>query len=188
MLSADMTVEYKRYRWLSLLPVVLGVCVVGDVLFIIEGGSIASWRLPNVCATTGALILIAGGILLFFSEPLWSRGSLRVYVIAALMSVALEVYLRFLAPTPPTGQGDGPVTSALHRLTCPGMDLTGYLLTHEYGTIDYDERLVFVGFAREWLLWPLDIHMNALFWAFTSAIVIFVYRSVHRKTLSPPTI
>lgn len=182
-----MTPGYSQCRWLSLLPVVAGVCVIGDVLFIIEGGSIASWRLPNVWATTGALILIVGGILLFYAEPLWSRRSLRVYVIAALMSVALEMYLRFLAPIPPTGQGDGPVTSVLQRLACPGMYLTDYLLPHEYGTVDYDERLVFVGFARKWLVWPLEIHMNALFWALMSAIVIFVYRSVRRQTLITPT-
>jgi len=186
--SADMTAEYNWCRWLSLSPVVLGLCVLGDVLFIIEGGSTASWRLPGVCATTGALVFIVGGILLFSSQSLWSRRSLRVYAIAALVSVALEMYLRFLAPTPPTGQGDGPVTSALLRFICPGMYATAYLVTHEYGTIDFDERLVFVRFARERLMWPLDIHMNALFWALASAIVVFVYRSVRPQDRSPPTI
>jgi hypothetical protein len=182
MASADFTAEYNWCRWFSLSPVVLGLCVIGDVLFIIEGGSIASWRLPHVYITTGALVFIVGGILLFSSRSLWSRRSLRVYAIASLMSVALEMYLRFLAPIAPTGQGDGPVTSALQRLTDPGRVLTGYLVTHEYGTITPDERFVFVGFARKWLIWPLDIHMNALFWALTSAIVIFVYRAVQRKT------
>jgi len=185
---ADMTAEYNWCRWLSLSPVVLGLCVLGDVLFIIEGGNIASWRLPGVCATTGALVFIVGGILLFSSQSLWSRRSLRVYAIAALVSVALEMYLRFLAPTPPTGQGDGPVIGALQRLRCPEMYLTGYLMTHEYGIMTPDERLVFVGFARKWLVWPLEIHLNALFWALTSAIVMFVYRAVQRKTLSSPTI
>jgi hypothetical protein len=186
--SADTTAEYNWCRWLSLSPVVLGLCVLGDVLFSIEGGSMASWRLPGVCATTGALVFIVGGILLFSSQSLWSRRSLRVYAIAALMSVALEMYLRFLAPTPPTGQGDGPVTSALQRFSCPGMDVTAYLVTHEYGAIDFDERLVFVRFARERLMWPLDIHMNALFWALAAAIVAFVYGSVRPKDRSPPTI
>ena len=188
--SADMTAEYKWCRWLSLSPVVLGLCVLGDVLFIIEGGSIASWRLPGVYATTGALVFIAGGILLFSSQSLWSRRSLRVYAIAALMSVALEMYLRFLAPTPPTGQGDGPVTWALKHFTWPGSHATAYLVTHEYGIMNSQayERLVFVRFAREWLWWPLDIHMNALFWALASAIFLFVYRSVRPKDRSPPII
>lgn len=177
--------EYNWCRWFSLVPILLGLCVIGDVLFIIEGASITSWRLPGVYATTGALVFIVGGILLFSSRSLWSRRSLRIYTIAALMSVGLEMYLRFLAPTPPTGQGDGPFISALHRFTSPGMYITAYLTTHEYGTIDFDERLVFVRFARERLLWPLDIHMNALFWALASAIVVFIYRFVHRKTHQP---
>ncbi len=182
-----MMAGYRRCRWWSLLPVVVGTYLITYAAILSSLRDI--WFSGDIWVAICASILIAGGILLFCRESLWSHSLLRVYLIAALMSVALEMYLRFLAPTPPTGQGDGPVTSALMDLTMRGIVLTAYLLPHQYtDPCCYDKKLVFVGFAREWLVGPLATALNAILWAFTSAIVIFVYRSVRRKTPSSPTI
>src|SRR5687768_8363795 len=105
--------------------------------------------------------------------------SLRIYVVTALVAVAVPFYVRF-APSSPSGEPPYPLARVCMFSMIPALYLTVAVLPSRYsyiGGFDDDDPVYHARIAFSVL-----VAMNVLFWTATSAIVVLVVRRARKNT------
>jgi len=107
------------------------------------------------------------------------RRLLRIFIVTAFLTVAIPLYLRFLAPL--SVEGPNPFTVACHLWLTPGIWTAQAVLPVEYLYMTPPE-----GYAhRDLVLGAIAFPVNVLLWTTALALMSFVIDLVRRPTRTP---
>jgi hypothetical protein len=105
---------------------------------------------------------------------MFKRRFLRIFIVSALISVAIPLCQRFLWTPPQDGQGLDLLTAVCLWSTAPGYWIAVAVLPFEYMTMSSPPN-------AELVVWPVFIAGNILSWTLALALVLFAIDLVRHR-------